>query len=46
MIIVRIFIISVCSARAVIPPPRLRAKWVFFSAILRKAELSQGGALS
>lgn len=32
-------------ARAVIPPPRLRAKWVFFSALLHLAEDGKDWAL-
>jgi hypothetical protein len=32
-------------ARAVVPPPRLQSKWVFFSAVLRSAERNHGWVL-
>jgi hypothetical protein len=32
-------------ARAVVPPPRLRAKWVFFSAVLHPAKRPHSRAL-
>jgi len=46
MIIVPIVFTAACLARAVIPPPRLRSKWVFFSAVLQMAERGEGWAWS